>query len=93
MTETDRFAVMADAVSTVSLAGDLNRRGRHQAAEALFLQATTHVERVLGPYDPGLADILEAYTEFLVSHRREVEAAPIRSRSNQIRERARLASA
>lgn len=91
MMTTDRSAVVADAVNTVSLARDLNHHGNHKAAEAVFLQATAHVGRVLGPYDPGLANIL-AYTEFLVSHGHEVEATPVRERSKQIRERARLAS-
>lgn len=93
MTATDRSAVLADVASTVSLARDMHGHGRHKAAEALFKQAAERVERIFGPNDPTLADILDAYTEFLVSHRREAEASPIRERSNQIRGRARPASA
>lgn len=93
MTATDRSTALADAVSTVSLARDLHRYGRHKAAEALFLQAIAHVEITLGPHDHGLANILEAYAEFLVSLRREADAVPVRERVNEIRNRARPASA
>lgn len=84
---------MANAISTVSLARDLHRYGRHNAAEALFLQASAHVERILGPHDPALANILDAYSEFLVNLRREADAGPVRERSNRIRERSRPISA
>ena len=83
---------MAKAISTVSLARDLHQYGQHKAAEALFLQATAHVEGVLGPHDPALANILDAYMEFLVSLRREADAARVMERSNRIRERARLSA-
>lgn len=93
MTAPSRSAVLGQAASTVSLARDLHRNGRLKAAEALFKHAAVHVETALGPDDVGLVCILEAYAEFLVSIRRESEAAPIRDRSNQIRGRARPASA
>lgn len=93
MATTDRSRALADAVSTVSLARDLHRYGRHKAAEALFLQAIGHVERTLGPHDHGLAKILEAYMEFLVSLKREADAGPVRERLNEIQNRARPGSA
>jgi hypothetical protein len=92
MTAIDKSALVADALGTVSLARDLHRYGRDKAADALFQQAAARVERILGPDDLMLAKVLEAYSEFLVSVRREAEASPIRERSNRIRGRTRPAS-
>jgi hypothetical protein len=88
----DRSVIMADSAGLVSLARDLHQWGQHKVAEALFQQAATHLEQILGSDDPTLANILDAYTDFLVSLRREAEAASLRERSNQIRGRARPAS-
>ena len=82
---------MADSPSLVSLARDLHQWGQHKVAEALFQQAAPHAEQVLGPDDPALASILDAYSDFLVSLLREAEANPLRECSNQIRGRARPA--
>jgi hypothetical protein len=91
MTVIARSTVVADAAGHVSLARDLHRYGRHKAAEALFQQTAAHVEKTLGSHDPMLANILDAYTDFLVSLHREAEAASTRERSNQIRGQARSA--
>lgn len=85
MARIDKPTVVADTVGLLSLARDLHRSGRYKAAEALFQQASRQVERTLGPHDIFLANILDAYAEFLASLRREAEAASIRGRSNQIR--------
>jgi len=81
----DKPTVVADTVGLLSLARDLHQSGRHKAAEALFQQAASHVEKMLGPHDVFLANILDAYAEFLATLQRASEAASIRERSNQIR--------
>ena len=72
----DRSVIMADSAGLVSLARDLHQWGQHKVAEALFQQAATHVEQILGSDDPTLANILDAYTDFLVSLRRKQKQLP-----------------
>jgi len=85
MAKIDKSTVVADAVGLLSLARDLHQFGRYKAAEALFQQVASHVENMLGPHEVFLANILDAYAEFLASLQRGAEAAIIRERSNQIR--------
>jgi hypothetical protein len=91
MARIDKPTVVADTVSLLSLARELHQSGRYKAAEALFQQAASQVEKSLGPDDAFLANILDAYAEFLASLQRGVEAASMRERSNQIRGQAKPA--
>jgi hypothetical protein len=92
MTRIDKETVVADTVGLLSLARDLHQSGRYKAAEALFQQAASQVEKILGPHDVFLANILDAHAEFLASLQRGAEAASIRERSNQIRGQTKPAS-
>ncbi len=91
MARIDKPAVVADTVRLLSRARDMHQSGQYKAAEALFQQAASQVEKMLGPHEVFLANILDAYAEFLASLRREGEAASIRERSNQIRGQAKPA--
>jgi len=92
MAKIDKSTVVADAVGLLSLTRDLHQSGRYKAAEALFQQVASHVEKMLGPHDVFLANILDAHAEFLASLQRGAEAASIRERSNQIRGQTKPAS-
>lgn len=92
MARIDKATVVADTVGLLSLARDLHQSGRYKAAEALFQQAASQVEKTLGPQDIFLANILDAYAEFLTSLQRGAESASIRERSNQIRGQTKPAS-
>jgi hypothetical protein len=85
MARIDKPMVVADTVGLLSLARDLHQSGQYKAAETLFQRAATQVEKTLGPDEVVLANILDAYAEFLVSLQRGAEAASIRERSKQIR--------
>ena len=85
MARIDKAAVVSDTVSLLSRATELQQSGHFSTAEALFKQAASQVETMLGPHDVFLANILDAYGEFLASLQRGAEAASIRERSNQIR--------
>jgi hypothetical protein len=91
MARIDKPTLVADTVSVLSLARHLHQSGQYKAAEALFQQAASQVEKMLGPHDVFLANILDAYAEFLASLQRGAEAASIRERSNQIRGQAKPA--
>jgi hypothetical protein len=91
MLRIDKPTVVAETVSLLSLARDLHQSGQYKAAEALFQQAVTQVETTLGSHEVFLANILDAYAEFLLSLQRVAEAASIRERSIQIREQAKPA--
>ena len=92
MARIDKPAVVANTVSLLSLARDLHRSGQYKAAEVLFQQAATQVEKTLGPHDVFLANILDAYAEFLTSIQCGAKSASIRERSNQIRGQTKSAS-
>lgn len=92
MARINKPTVVADTVGLLSLARDLHQSGRYKAAEAIFQQAASQVEMMLGPHDVFLANILDAYAEFLASLKRRAEAASIRERSNQIRGQTKPAS-
>jgi hypothetical protein len=92
MARIDKSTVVADTVGLLSLARDFHRTGRYKAAEALFQQAASQVQKSLSPHDIFLANILDAYAEFLTSIQRGVESASIRERSNQIRGQTKRAS-
>ena len=92
MARINKPTVVADTVGLLSLARDLHQSGRYKAAEAIFQQAASQVEKMLGPHDVFLANILDAYAEFLASLQRRAEAASIRERSNQIRGQTKPAS-
>lgn len=92
MARTDKSTVVADTVGLLSLARDLHQSGQHQAAEALFQQAASRVERTFGLHDIFLANIYDAHAEFLASLQRGAEAANFWERSHQIREGTKRAS-
>ena len=82
-------------ISEITLARDLHQWGQHKVAEALFQQAAPHAEQVLGPDDPALASILDAYSDFLVTccgKQRQIpsENAQIRSGGEPGRPRSEL---
>ena len=66
-------------ISEITLARDLHQWGQHKVAEALFQQAATHAEQVLGPDDPALASILDAYSDFLVTRSGKQRQIPRRT--------------
>ncbi len=92
MARIDKSTVVADTVGLLSLARDLHRSGQHKAADALFQRAASRVEKMLGPHDVFLANIYDAYAEFLASLQRRAEAANFWERSNQIRGQTKPAS-
>ena len=61
MAKIDKSTVVADAVGLLSLTRDLHQFGQYKAAEALFQQVASHVEKMLGPHYVFLANILDAH--------------------------------
>lgn len=63
---------------------ELSKKGRHAAAEKLFQRAWGLVERTLGHKHPMMAEVLECYSELLMSTNRSAEGIAMRRRSEAI---------
>ena len=63
---------------------ELFSKGRHEAAEKLYQQARSLVERTLGQYHPMMAEVLECYSDLLLKTNRQAEGIVMKSRSEAI---------
>ncbi len=59
--------------------------GRYAEAEPLYQQALEIYEKMLGPEDPDVANILESYAALLYKTKRQAEAAELEARVKGIR--------